>query len=143
ARLSAVGSRLRIDGKQSRIEIDAEPAPIEVTNSRGVVKIRKVRETVRVENSRGEVSIELVVAAPLFASTTRDRLEIVLPVKTGVTLDARAENGAVRGAPAEPARSSNSESPVQNVSIPIAGGGPTVTLRNTDGDIVITRKNDK
>ena len=111
---------------------------IRVNATDGKVTMRGLRTQTRIDGRNTEVNIALDGAAPVAVFNSEENIELFAP-PGGYQLDAVAKDGRI--ALADPLKAQVTvETPAENeerVSGKINGGGPTITLRNTRGDIRI------
>ncbi len=117
------------------------------------LSVRKISAPVTIKGERTEVKATMETAVPVTIETTDDQIDLRTPAH-GVTIDARTKDGQIRVADAareeEPSDDDSVEKSdtqiekretqghgAQQIQLKLHGGGPTITLRNTRGDIVI------
>jgi hypothetical protein len=154
-------TQVRIDGVKKTLALEAQHGEVRIHRIGGTVKLQLDRvecetdkilgeTTVRMEHGnltmRGIVAateitgdgsgvdLSMASAVALSVTTNNDELMVELP-KGGVTLDVIAEWGRVRLSNRD-TRVQESEGE-QRLNTEIAGGGPTLRLRNEHADIVI------
>lgn len=101
------------------------------------VTLDRIQGRVSVSNRNG--SVELTSAAPLDAISIDNRqgsVDVGLPGKVGFDLDARTRNGDMEN---DFSLTPQTEDEVHTLTGNIAGGGPTVTITTTDGDVTVRR----
>lgn len=110
-------------------------APVHVTASNGSVKIRGIRSETRIDARNAEVilSVAQPVAVAVYADGGED-VEIT-PPPGGYRLDAVATAGRITVP--EGLADVKVEGAEQRAVAAVNGGGPTLTLRGTHGEIVV------
>jgi hypothetical protein len=151
--LSARGGETRLTGPTGAIEIDANQAditlealdavssPIRVNASGGTLAITGLRSEARVDGRNTEIRIVMDRAAPIAVYNEGEQDIELTPPPGGYKLDALAREGRLT----PPERFTDlGVSPITSddgkemrATGPVAGGGPTITLRATRGDIVL------
>lgn len=142
--LDMTGGELKAGILEGPIEIEARSADIEVESASGPVKVNAVggsitlgglRQTVRCDGQRTDVRLRLEKPAAVTAFTSDGTLELTAPKSGGVSIDAAATGGDIRidgfDLPVQ------SEGSTKRATGSLTGGGPTVSLRTTGGDIVV------
>lgn len=139
---TALHGPLDIESTNARMVFDAlaTTTNIRVNASRGSVTLAGVRSELRLDARDAHVSVAIDRPAPISISTEGDELtDIVLPRAAGYTLDALAMRGEL-SMPEGPLEVAGEEHEEQRASGPVNGGGPTITLRSSQGPIVIKLK---
>ena len=130
-RLELTGGTLRAERLAGNLEITGRTADIEADGVGGVarfdvrggeVTLRGARQEVRFDGRSADLTLALGAPAPVTAIATG-----------GFTLDAVANAGAVRLSGVDVPVTAEGEG--QRAKGDVAGGGPTVALRATDGGI--------
>jgi DUF4097 and DUF4098 domain-containing protein YvlB len=121
--------------------LDSSKAPIHVTATNGSVRIRGARTDTRVDSRNADVVLEVAQAAPIAVySEGNESIELTAP-RGGFLLDAVSTAGGQITAPAAwPAVKADGTE--QHAKGAINGGGPTITLRSTQGEIVVRSADD-
>lgn len=134
-------SAARLDDEFSvdRDSLDANEllGPVILKTQDKNVTLDRVQGSVNVSDRNG--SIELTSAAPLSAISISNRhgsVDLGLPGSVGFALDARTRNGDMEN---DFGLSPQVEDDVHTLKGTIAGGGPTVTIAATDGDVTVRR----
>jgi DUF4097 and DUF4098 domain-containing protein YvlB len=143
-----VGSELEgaVDIESSNADITLEhlessKAPIHVNATNGSVRIRGARTDTRVDSRNADVVLEVAQAAPIAVySEGNESIELTAP-RGGFLLDAVSTAGGQITAPAAwpGVKTEGSE---QHAKGAVNGGGPTITLRSTQGEIVVRSADD-
>jgi hypothetical protein len=142
--LDMTGGELKAGILAGPVEIEARSADIEVESASGPVKVNAVggrvtlgglRQSVRCDGQRTDVRLRLDTPATVTAFTSDGTLELTAPKSGGLSLDAAATGGDIRLDGFElPVQS---EGATKRATGPLAGGGPTVSLRTNGGAIVV------
>ena len=101
------------------------------------VTLDRIQGSVNVSNRNG--SVELTSAAPLAAISIDNRhgsVDVGLPGKVGFDLDAQTRNGDMEN---DFGLMPQTTDDAHTLKGNIAGGGPTVTIATTDGDVTVRR----
>ena len=128
-----------IEGNNTDITVqvlEASKAPVHVSATSGSVRIRGARTDTRVDARNADVVVDVAQAAPVAVySEGGGSIELTAP-RGGFQLDAASTAGGQISAPASwPAvKTAGSE---QHASGAVNGGGPIITLRSTQGEIVV------
>jgi hypothetical protein len=137
-RATRIGGRLELDINRADVEIDEIGGAIKVNAAEGMLDLAGITREARIDGRGTELVLELAAPAPITAFTSGETLTLRLP-PGGVTIDATATNGALRlpeaGLP--DVRVDNLDGEEQRARGPVRGGGPTLSLRVTRGDIII------
>ena len=116
--------------------LEATQAPVHVTATNGSVRLRGVRSETRVDAHNAEIAVGMAqpVAVAVYADGG-EPIEIT-PPRGGFQLDAVATGGGRITVPSGvvEVKTDNAE---QRAVGPVNGGGPTITLRATNGEIVV------
>jgi len=128
-----------IEGNNTDITVQAaesSKAPVHVTATNGSVRVRGARTDTRVDARNSEVIVDVAQPAPVAVySEGGESIELTGP-RGGFRLDAVSTAGGQITAPASwPAV--KTEGNEQHASGSVNGGGPTITLRSTQGEIVV------
>ena len=133
-----------IEGNNTDITVqgaEGSKAPVHVTATNGSVRIRGARTDTRVDARNAEVILEVAQPAPVAVySEGNESIELTAP-RGGFRLDAASTAGGQITAPASwPAVTT--EGNEQHASGSVNGGGPAITLRSTQGEIVVRDADD-
>ena len=141
-RLELTGGTLRAERLAGSLEITGRTADIEADGVGGVarfdvrggeVTLRGARQEVRFDGRSADLTLALGAPAPVTAIATGGSIAFTAPPRGGFTLDAIANAGAVRLSGVDVPVTAEGEG--QRAKGDVAGGGPTVALRATDGGI--------
>jgi hypothetical protein len=113
--------------------------PIRVNAVGGSVRLAGVSADVRVDGRDTEVEVTMARPAPVAISNDGDEpLQLTLPIG-GLDLDAIAMHGRIIIIP-EGLLETKTTGPEQRATGSIAGGGPTVSVRSSRGEITVRIK---
>jgi hypothetical protein len=148
--LQMQGGELRGDALTGPLEIESHDAEIELedlTETRkplrvnavgGSVRLAGVSADVRVDGRDTDVDVTMARPAPVAISNDGDEpLQLTLPIG-GVDLDAIAMHGRITIP--EGLVETKTTGPEQRATGSIAGGGPTVSIRSSRGEITVRLK---
>ena len=135
----SVPAGVKVEGVTTNggVEVAGVNAGADCRTTNGRIRISDVAGPVRAESTNGTVEAEVVeLREEIELSTTNGALRLRLPDGTGAELDARTTNGSIRldadsNLTPEGARKNRLHGE-------LAGGGPPVRLRTTNGSITIT-----
>jgi Toastrack DUF4097 len=116
--------------------LETTKAPVHVTATNGSVRLRGVRSETRIDAHNAEVVVAMAQpAAVAVYADGGESMEITSP-RGGFQLDAVASAGGRITVPDKlvDVKIDNAE---QRAEGPVNGGGPTITLRATQGEIVV------
>jgi DUF4097 and DUF4098 domain-containing protein YvlB len=119
------------------VEVAGVAAGVDCRTTNGRIRISDVGGPVRAESTNGTVEAEVVdLREEVSLATTNGALRLRLPDGSGAELDARTTNGSIR---LDAESDLQPEGPRKNrLHGELAGGGPPVRLRTTNGSITIT-----
>jgi hypothetical protein len=121
------------------VEIRSVKGPIEVQTTNGSIRLSGIEGSTRAGTTNGTITAELRqidAAGKVVLSTTNGNVTASLPANLKATVDAQTTNGRVRVAyPVTKLGGSTARS----LHATIGGGGVEVTLRATNGNIVIQK----
>jgi hypothetical protein len=137
-RADRIGGRLDLTTNRTEVEIDDVGGEVRANATDGTLELSGLKREARIDGRSTEMTITMAAAAPLTAFTNQEQLTLHLPPSGGVTVDATSTNGEIRVAEAlaNALRIEKSDEE-QRARGEIRGGGPTISLRVTRGDIVI------
>lgn len=130
-----VSGRVTLNGNRTAIELESVNGALTADLTQGSIEVTKLSGEARVDARGTEVRIELEKPAPVTAITTDENITVRIPEGTGFTLDATVEDGEIRLPPGAPTPSTTQQN--SRAQGPLNGGGPTLALRTSHGDIVI------
>jgi DUF4097 and DUF4098 domain-containing protein YvlB len=116
--------------------IGAPKAPVHVTATNGSVKIRGVRSETRIDARNAEIVVGLAQPASVAVYAEGGEQMEITPPAGGFELDAVATAGGRITVP-EKLFDVKVDGAEQRASGAVNGGGPTITLRATHGEIVV------
>lgn len=146
-RVTGPTGAVEIDGNQADItleKLDALTSPLRVNANGGTIAITGLRTEARIDGRNTEIDITMDRAAPIAVYNEGDRDIEFTPPPGGYKLDALSREG--RLTPAELFRdlglspTTSDDGKESRAAGEVAGGGPTITLRATRGDIVLRAK---
>ena len=130
---------LDVDSSSTDIRIEQladARGPIRVNSTGGTVTLRGVATETRVDGRRSEILVALARPAPLAIYSEGEDVEVTAP-RGGFELDAIAKGGSLDVPDGFPAATGDEGE--RRAAGAVAGGGPTITLRVTDGGVTIRR----
>jgi putative adhesin len=130
-----IAGSVKLDANRVSLELDAVGGALTADVTRGSLEVTRLTGQARVEARGTELRLELEKAAAITATTTDENISIRLPAQAGVTLDASVDDGEIRVPESAPRPTTAGQTSIARG--PINGGGPTLALRTTHGDIVI------
>lgn len=144
--LNARGGECTITDSRGTIEITSSAArlsladidgPVEITGDGGQIKIDRPVKPVRIDIRRAKIEITLNAAVPLTVLTSDEQLRLVLDGTPAIDLDAIANNAEIQAADLglQPEASERAA----RLTHAFGARGARVVLRNTRGNIVLTR----
>lgn len=128
-----VGGAIEFEGRSTDLDVDGPSGAVRINATGGRATLRNIGQDVRFEGRGADLDLALARPATVTASGRGGTLRFTAPPTGGFTLDAEASGGAVRvsGLDLNVTREDGTERAVGR----IRGGGPTVTLRATDGSV--------
>jgi DUF4097 and DUF4098 domain-containing protein YvlB len=111
--------------------------PVVLTTADKNITLDRVQGSVEVSNRNG--SVELTNAAPLDAISIHNQhgsVDIGLPGNVGFELNAQTRNGDMEN---DFGLTPGGDNEAHTLRGRVAGGGPTVTIATTDGDVTVRR----
>jgi hypothetical protein len=126
---------MEIDGNRVGIELERITGTLNADLAQGSFEASGLAKQARVDARGTELRFELEHPAPLSAITTNETINVRLPEQGGFTLDATVEDGEIRLPDGGPTPSRLQETSTARGDL--RGGGPTLTLRTSHGDIVV------
>jgi hypothetical protein len=116
--------------------------PLRLDVQSGRLDLNQLQTETRIDGRDTEIRVTMARAVPLTVSNSNDTLTLLPPLRDGFTLDAVATDASLRiddgGAPGiDVAKTADDHE--QRAAGAVRGGGPVITLRNTDGDITIRK----
>ncbi len=142
--ISASRGALEIEERRGDVVIRNHQGTIKVSGSDGQVRIEGTTSEVHLDLRRAEVEAELAAGTASSLVTTDESLHVTIPDAGGVRMDAVSTGGAIDGASWNlTATKSGEENRIDAVLGAKSGNTPRVSLRNTNGDIVIRKSSKK
>ena len=152
--LQMEGGDLRAADLRGPVEVDSSSAditiedlqkargPLRITAVGGSVSLRGLAAEARVDGRDADIDVMFDRAAPVAIFNTGDRIQIT-PPRDGFTLDAVANDGRITIpdvlAP-QISSSGTADDKEHRASGSVNGGGPSITLRATGGDIRVNAR---
>lgn len=151
ASIEATGSNVELANVRGPVDVKARnadvrlrsiaelQAPLRCDLQSGRLDIDGLQTEARIDGRDTEMRISVARAVPITVTNSSDDITIVAP-PDGYTLDAVATDGAVSIADGEHAGVAVAKAAgdrEQRATGPMHGGGPTITVRNRNGDISI------
>jgi hypothetical protein len=115
-------------------KLDRTNGTLRVNAVNGKLSVRGLRTDGRIDSRNAEVDVVVERAAPLAIYADGEPVQLT-PPSTGYQLDAMANGGRITLPDGTLSVSTNGEQ--QRASGPVRGGGATITIRTTRGDIVV------
>ena len=131
----AIRGPIEIDGNRVAVELNDIAGTIRADLTRGSLEANGVSAEVRVDARGTELRLDLAKPAPVTAITTDENINVHVPPTVGFTLDATAQDGEIRLPDGAPHPSGDDQE--RRARGPVRGGGPTLALRTSHGDIVL------
>jgi hypothetical protein len=138
---AGLGGPIEVDSNGTRItleDLSATRKPIRINAANGTVVLAGVRADTRIEGRDTRVEVSLDRPAPIAIYAEGDEpLNVTLP-QGGFDLDALVTNANLTVPDGLPeVKSTGNE---RRINGPVYGGGPTITLRATRGNIVLRNR---
>jgi hypothetical protein len=130
-----INGTVTLTANRTSIEIDRVLGQLTGDLTQGSLDVTRLTEPARVDARGTELRFDLAKPAAVTAMTTDENIAVRLPAGAGVTLDATVEDGEIRLPEGAPAPTTQNQSRIARG--PFRGGGPTLALRTTHGDIVV------
>jgi len=129
----------KIRTSSGSIKVHAADGPVDARDAGGSIEIEKASGPVTAHTSSGTVSIDFANAPKeeCQVEVAGGGVKIGLPSDAAVTLDAHASGGSVHSE--FPIAVSTSQRQMGSLSGPINGGGPTLKIRSSSGDISVRK----
>jgi Toastrack DUF4097 len=138
--LQIKGTSGDIDGQtvNGGIEVRSVSGPVDVSTTNGNIRLASVGGEMHAETTNGDVAAELMqVGQEVELTTTNGDVKVFLPGAAKAEIDASTTNGRVRvGYPIQREGGSTARTLHGRIG---GGGGPTLLLRTTNGNIVVDR----
>lgn len=146
---SRLAGALDIDGRNCDIgleELSSAKGPVRVNLNGGSLKIRGLKAETRIDSRNAEVEVAMAAPAPVAIYSNGERVSLT-PPPGAYTLDARVTDGRVPpddviASMGFKSTSSGEDSKESRVFGPFKGGGPTISVRTTNGDFAIRKADD-
>lgn len=134
--LAGVSGELRFSGVRSDVTFTEPTGPLDVKTTDGSITVESPRADLRIESHRTKVDVRMAQAAAVHITTTDNGIELAVPPKQGISINAVATDGSIESE--IPTVAVVSDERMQRATGAVNGGGPSVTLRATRGKIAIT-----
>jgi DUF4097 and DUF4098 domain-containing protein YvlB len=131
----AIDGALTIESRSTDIAVDSAAGEVKVTAVAGSVTLGGLRQTVRCDGQHTDIRLTMLKPAPVTVFTTGGSVDLAAPAEGGVSIDAAATEGDVHVSGLD--LLVRTEGRTQRVSGAVAGGGPTISLRSTNGTITV------
>jgi putative adhesin len=125
--------------------LESTRGPIRVNSIAGSVKMKGLKSEARIDVRNAELDVTMIAAATVAIYTENDRVSLT-PPPGGYTLDALVIDGEIK--PAERIselglRATRENDKEARLVGAIKGGGPTITVRATRGDLELMPRDEK
>ena len=131
-------AKARLSTSGGNIQIDRAAGPTSVSTSGGNITVNSATQVTRATTSGGNIRIKLTEAPqqPSTYNTSGGDITVQLPIAAAWTLDAETSGGEVRvsGVAMNVTKSNSSKSRLAGT---VNGGGPTLSLSTSGGDIKV------
>ncbi|HXH07721.1 MAG TPA: hypothetical protein VNI83_14150 [Vicinamibacterales bacterium] len=135
-RLRAIRGRTVVQGRGTAVEIAGASGPLELDLIGGRCDVRDLTGAARITaRDMAMVRVHLARVAPLTITSEGD-IDLALPPRSGVELDAHTEEGSI-SLPPDAAVPVVARGRGQHAAGLLNGGGALVRLRSTEGTIVV------
>jgi hypothetical protein len=146
---SRLAGALDVDGRNCDIgleELSSAKGPVRVNLNGGSLKIRGLRADTRIDSRNAEVEVAMSAPAPVAIYSNGERVSLT-PPPGSYTLDARVTDGRVSpddliASMGFKSTSSGEDTKEARVFGPFKGGGPTISVRTTNGDFTLRKPDD-
>jgi Putative adhesin len=140
--VEAIVGPFDVEARNAELTIDAGKTakpPFRFNGTGGQLRVSNLRTEARIDGRNEEIEVQLAAAAPVTIYSTGEDIVLVAP-PAGYTLDAVATEGRldIGDGTLKPAEDGESR-----VSGAVRGGGPTISLRATRGDITVRKPEGK
>jgi hypothetical protein len=141
-RLENIAGPLDIESRNTELEVDAAKIakpPFRFNGNGGQIRISSLRTEARIDGRNTDIDVKMAAAAPLTIYNTGENIDVTAP-SSGYTLDAVATEGRldIGDGTLKPQEDGDAR-----VSGAVRGGGPTISLRATRGDITVRKPEGK
>jgi DUF4097 and DUF4098 domain-containing protein YvlB len=134
--IGEAGAESFLGTSSGTIRIGLAKGKVEAKNSGGSIEVKEAREVVLADTSSGDITAGFSAspAGNCHLSVAGGGIRLALPQSSSLDLDAKASGGEVMS---ELSVATEHKSPAQSGTLQgkINGGGPTLTLRASSGDI--------
>jgi hypothetical protein len=142
--ISASHGLLEIEERRGDVLIRDHQGRIKVSGSDGQVRIEGATDEVNLDLRRAEVNAELAVGAAGSIVTSNEALHVSIAEPGNVRMDAVAVSGTIDGTSWNLTPATTGDDSRVDAALGTKGGAlPRVSLRNSDGEIVIRKSSKK
>jgi hypothetical protein len=141
-RAENIAGPLDIESRNTELELDAAKMakpPFRYNGNGGQLRINHLHTEARIDGRNIDIEVTMEAAVPLTIYSTGEDINVTAP-PAGYTLDAVATEGRLDIADGTLKPQEDGESRVNG---PVRGGGPTISLRATRGDITVRKPEGK
>ena len=141
-RLESVTGPLDVEARNTELTLDAAKTakpPFRFNGTGGELHVSSLRTEARIDGRNTDIEVVMQAAAPLTIYNTGENINVTAP-PTGYTLDAIATEGRLDIADGTLKPQEDGDSRVNGA---VRGGGPTLSLRATRGDITVRKPEGK
>jgi len=141
-RLESVTGPLDVEARNTELTLDAAKTakpPFRFNGTGGELHVSSLRTEARIDGRNTDIEVVMQAAAPLTIYNTGENINVTAP-PTGYTLDAIATEGRLDLADGTLKPQEDGDSRVNGA---VRGGGPTLSLRATRGDITVRKPEGK
>jgi hypothetical protein len=135
--LREVTGDVRIEGRRLDMRAADIRGATRINQIDGEIRLDRITNPVDIEGNRSRVGLRLERPVRLNVATTEDTIELTLPERGGMTIDAVAVDGHIRTDVGDIHVAT--EHVEQRARGAVAGGGPVASLRATRGSITIRK----
>jgi DUF4097 and DUF4098 domain-containing protein YvlB len=147
-RVARLGGSLDLESRNTEVTIEnleSTRGPIRINSIAGSVTLKGLKSEARIDVRNAEVKVAMAAAAPVAIYTENDRVSLT-PPPDGFNLDALVIDGEIT--PTERItqlglRAIRENDKEARVVGPVNGGGPTITVRSTRGDLELAAQDEK
>ncbi len=128
-----------IETDYCRMVVRGSGGPVTITGEGGIIDLRDIAHPLTIEADRLTVSAELLEPVPTTIAVSNDSVDVTLPRRGGLQLDASITDGTLRVPDTlERVRADGTES----VRAAVGGGGPLVKVAVEQGELRIRTRTD-
>jgi len=141
-RLESVTGPLDVEARNTELTLDAAKTakpPFRFNGSGGELHVSSLRTEARIDGRNTDIEVVMQAAAPLTIYNTGENINVTAP-PTGYTLDAIATEGRLDIGDGTLKPQEDGDARINGA---VRGGGPTLSLRATRGDITVRKPEGK